>query len=30
MLAAKICFSVNDIHREKARSDETTVLKEQY
>ena len=30
MLTAKICFSVKDIHREKARSDETPVLKEQY
>ena len=30
MVTAKICFSVKDIHREKTRSDETPVFKEQY
>ena len=30
MVAAKICFSVKDIHREKTRSDVTPTPKEQY
>ena len=30
MVTPKICFSVKDIHREKTRSDETPVFKEQY